>query len=433
MDLLQEIRLQLWAFWGLALGCGLVTLGLWLFRGRHRSLFPPQRYRAVPWSGLEIGMVLFLAFLAIPYLVLQVLLRVHFFTWFYGPDFPLPDLTREADPNSLVSTRLEIWALLFAMPIQVAGIPFLLYLGSGTRPYQLGLTTHRLIENVAAGYLGWFVLTPVVLGLHALVEWCYLSWIGARPQSHPFTNLATHQPDMAELVVLTLVAVVAAPVFEELIFRRLLQNWLAARPWGGQFAVAAAMAVAYLYRSERSGFWPMVFVLTMVPGFVYVSLTTWRWLPHPDATRAIYGTALLFAMFHTSVWPTPIPLFVLGLGLGYLAYRTQSLIGPVVLHALFNAVSSVTFFYVPPEPPPPPKGNETTSAVQRLSSASTVTDVPGSWLPRRTYPSAMAVPSRGDRTDEVTYPTSAPSRNTLAPRGTALSLANFSPTSDRLT
>ena len=33
------------------------------------------------------------------------------------------------------------------------------------------------------------------------------------------------------------------------------------------------------------------------------------------------------------------PLFVLGLGLGWLALRTQSLIGPLFVHALFNAVA----------------------------------------------------------------------------------------------
>jgi membrane protease YdiL (CAAX protease family) len=56
--------------------------------------------------------------------------------------------------------------------------------------------------------------------------------------------------------------------------------------------------------------------------------------------RAIYATALLFGAFHAAVWPSPIALFVLGLGLGWLAWRTQSLTGPIFVHALFNAVAS---------------------------------------------------------------------------------------------
>jgi membrane protease YdiL (CAAX protease family) len=60
---------------------------------------------------------------------------------------------------------------------------------------------------------------------------------------------------------------------------------------------------------------------------------------------AIYGSAVLFASFHASVWPSPIPLFVLGLGLGWLAYRTQSLVAPIVAHALFNAVACIVLAF----------------------------------------------------------------------------------------
>jgi len=44
---------------------------------------------------------------------------------------------------------------------------------------------------------------------------------------------------------------------------------------------------------------------------------------------------------HSSVWPSPIPLFVLGLGLGWLAMRTRGVFVPVIVHGLFNAVSAV--------------------------------------------------------------------------------------------
>jgi membrane protease YdiL (CAAX protease family) len=36
-----------------------------------------------------------------------------------------------------------------------------------------------------------------------------------------------------------------------------------------------------------------------------------------------------------------VPLFVLGLGLGYLVARTGSILPAVVLHGFFNAVSAV--------------------------------------------------------------------------------------------
>src|SRR5947199_61864 len=55
--------------------------------------------------------------------------------------------------------------------------------------------------------------------------------------------------------------------------------------------------------------------------------------------RAIVGSAALFACVHANVWPTPIPLAILALVLGWLAVRTQSIVAPIVVHILFNAVA----------------------------------------------------------------------------------------------
>jgi membrane protease YdiL (CAAX protease family) len=57
--------------------------------------------------------------------------------------------------------------------------------------------------------------------------------------------------------------------------------------------------------------------------------------------RAILASAALFAAFHAHVWPSPVPLVVLAVGLGFLYVRTHSLVGPVVVHSMFNAVSAV--------------------------------------------------------------------------------------------
>jgi membrane protease YdiL (CAAX protease family) len=50
---------------------------------------------------------------------------------------------------------------------------------------------------------------------------------------------------------------------------------------------------------------------------------------------------VLFAAFHSGVWPSPVPLLLLALGLGYLAYRAQSLAAPMLIHALFNGFNCV--------------------------------------------------------------------------------------------
>ena len=76
---------------------------------------------------------------------------------------------------------------------------------------------------------------------------------------------------------------------------------------------------------------PALFVLALVPVFLLV-----RWRSRTPVGPAIFGTAVLFAAFHSGVWPSPVPLLVLALGLGYLAYHAQSLVAPILIHALFN-------------------------------------------------------------------------------------------------
>jgi membrane protease YdiL (CAAX protease family) len=121
---------------------------------------------------------------------------------------------------------------------------------------------------------------------------------------------------------------------------------------------------------------PAGFVMLMVPGYLLV-----RYFFRSQRGGAIYATALLFGSIHSN-WPTPVALFVLGLGLGWLAYRTQSLVGPMVLHMLFNGVACVTLL-VSQDEPAPSNGSPTTEAVRCPPSAATWTTVPGSQLPRR--------------------------------------------------
>jgi len=64
--------------------------------------------------------------------------------------------------------------------------------------------------------------------------------------------------------------------------------------------------------------------------------------PRAQPGLAIVTNALFFASMHGQVWPSPIPLFVLAVGLAWLRYRTNSLVGPVVVHGLFNALTVVT-------------------------------------------------------------------------------------------
>jgi membrane protease YdiL (CAAX protease family) len=247
-----------------------------------------------------------------------------------------------------------------ALPLSVVLILLVLRYVGDARWYQLGFHRGRLVADAVGGYLGWLILTPLVLTLYCVVA----VFLGA--EAHPLTRVVEDAPLPLEWGLVVFQGVVAAPVLEELVFRGVLQFWLTRRVMGGHLALAGALVVSVLlsdgrYTESRSfleAYAPCGFVLLMIGLYVLIS---WVLKAEPDSwTRgegileetpapglrttfqAIYGTALLFAAFHSSVWPSPVPLFLLGLGLGWLAYRTQSLVGPMVVHALFNGVACLT-------------------------------------------------------------------------------------------
>jgi membrane protease YdiL (CAAX protease family) len=221
---------------------------------------------------------------------------------------------------------------------------------------------------------------PVVLGIHHASEVVQRALTHLPPQEHPLTQVARDNPEAAPWPLLGVTALVAAPVLEELLFRGLIQPW-AARRWYGPLVVSAfAVAVAAQYGPGPTGFSDL-----LIAGLAAVEWITWH---RPSAHRgvaAVYATSILFAVSHGNVWPTPIPLFVLSLALGFVAFRTQSLVGPIVMHALFNGVAFVGLLHTPAGGAPEPGKGKVTATAGTLSPAavSTARTVPGSWLPRR--------------------------------------------------
>jgi membrane protease YdiL (CAAX protease family) len=136
-------------------------------------------------------------------------------------------------------------------------------------------------------------------------------------------------------VLLVLTAVVFASVWEELIFRGILQPWYASRPQGGHLALGLALLwVLYTCWGRLAP------VLALLPLWLVLVVIERR--SQGTVAPGLFGTAVLFAWVHAgSAWPSPLPLLVLGLGLGYLAYRTGNLVASITLHAVFNGANCV--------------------------------------------------------------------------------------------
>lgn len=291
----------------------------------------------VPWRGTEIALAVFLAWMFWPAAVFAILKGLDVEHWYYGDNAPE------------MAKRLGLWVGTLASPFQVLTYPLVFSAFRRTTLAQLGLSTQRFGRNVLAGVIALPFLAPVVLGIWQLIRFMYGEAGEHAIDQHPLEIVAQQHLHPSEWVMLFFTAMIAAPVHEELTFRGVLQPWLAARRWGGHAAMFGAFVLALAIRSERllaawpEGFSevreaaiPALFVLAMLPLYLVVWLAS-----RTPVAPAIFGTSLLFACIHAFVWPTPIPLFLLALGLGTLAQRTRSLIGPIVLHCLFNGISCV--------------------------------------------------------------------------------------------
>ncbi|HEY7423051.1 MAG TPA: CPBP family intramembrane glutamic endopeptidase [Gemmataceae bacterium] len=293
--------------------------------------------RPAPWSGMEILLGVYLIWFFWPAVVDALLKGIGWKHWYYG------------DGVAEMPKRLGLWINLLAWPFQVLTFPLLFSAFSGTRLEQLSLTTRRFGRNVLAGVVGMLALIAPVFGVYKLVQELYVRSGEHGVEQHALEIIAQQSLFPAEWVMLVFTAMVAAPFLEELTFRGVLQPWLAARRWGGHLAMLGALTLAVVFRgNDLLAAWPegirsltlaampALFVLGLMPIYLLVC-----WRSRTPLGPAIFGTSLLFACVHTAVWPTPVPLFVLALGLGILAQRTRSLVGPIVLHSLFNGVSCV--------------------------------------------------------------------------------------------
>jgi len=260
-----------------------------------------------------------------------------------------------------------LWGPVVAYPVLAGVILGLVAAKGGRSPFP----ARRWATDVVAGYLTWLVVTPVVFGVFALATKSN-QWLTDRPPDrHPLVP-AIEDAGPWGWPLFLLQTVLLAPVVEELVFRGLLLPWLATkRPPGPETALTIppvvrpplilvlSVGVALLLHTKElqnalsAGdgheavirLLPAAFFVVLLPfDLLWPRLSRLRRrlrIRSPQHLRAVWASSALFAAFHAQVWPSPVPLFVLALGLGYLYLRTRSLIGPVVVHGLFNAVSAV--------------------------------------------------------------------------------------------
>lgn len=350
----------------LALAAGIPALLIYR-QIRRESLFPLTANWAISFNGLAI-LGAFVVIFLVPVVVQVLLSEGSFFEMLYGPDFPQamsPYDSREPSVKQAAHLR-GLWSQTFALPFQIGLIVAGLHFGLKASPAQIGLSRQRSGPNFVLGYLGWLVLTPLAFGVFMLAIHLFVP----NPQKHPLMDLGP-LAGLREWIAFALQAAILMPILEEIFFRGLLLPWLlqAPKPEHGSAEltlhprhrahVCGAIALVWCLQSPilmermQAGDWNDVleilasffFVLLLVPVYLFlpfhVGIRRWTRLDTPHEVRALLANAMLFAAVHANVWPSPIPLFLLALGLGWLAMRTRSIVPSIIVHGLFNSVAVV--------------------------------------------------------------------------------------------
>jgi membrane protease YdiL (CAAX protease family) len=321
---------------------GAVCIGLWWAKQPRQRVWPPQRQRFVTWTMLEFGLA---------YLFIQFMLPVLFIALFQ-PWIPEEIRTHATTPEGKVQiARLAIHVAMVAAPFQVLLLVGILRLQAKSHALQMGLSLHRWRADLVAGFMGWLFLTPLCYLIFWGIQQPFLEDAIGPLSPHLLQYLFEHGPTLWEWIVLVLVTVVAAPVVEEILIRGILQPLMVKQPLLADATVITGLLVAIgigLYRGyyNVNALLPILFLIGAGGGYLLFEWLMQPWLPRPGAARAIFAASLVFATMHYDAWPSPIPLFFLALGLGFVSYRTQSLWGAILMHSLFNLVNFVALALV---------------------------------------------------------------------------------------
>lgn len=122
--------------------------------------------------------------------------------------------------------------------------------------------------------------------------------------------------------------------------------------WLDPAAYEAMMREVESQRAALDAPWPLLFLLAVVAAPLAEEIF-FRGLIHAGLrTRISFAyassiSALLFALGHGMLWSL-IPLFVIGLASAWVYEREKSLASPIALHATYNAVSLVASLFVDP-------------------------------------------------------------------------------------
>lgn len=283
-----------------------VEIGLQLRRGQ--SPVPFVRRDPVPWGLGAILLFVVSLLAAVP--ALQVLAKWMIQAASWDPSEPFLAMV-----------------VFSASSLLAAGVTVAILRLLGATYVDVGFDASSWVEDAKLSVVSFGAVAVPVFGVQALLT---KFW---KTSEHPIVELIGDHPSAFHFGMMTVSAVIVAPVVEELFFRVLMQGWLE--------NIAAYLALPEECRNRDLAsrcWWGMRQMAdgdySEVSGSGAQPLGRMQPRPWP-----VVVSAALFASAHAGYGPDPIPLFFLALGLGYLYQRTHRALPCIMLHMMVNGTS----------------------------------------------------------------------------------------------
>jgi membrane protease YdiL (CAAX protease family) len=323
------------------LGSILTWIRLFAFR-RERGHFLPYEPRVqVPWGS-------FIALLTVLFVAASIFSS-------QGAD-PQAAPAHEAVETNASDVLYGLLAMIASQAFITSLVLIITAVASQPTLRDLGIptTVRDLARDIKVGAVAFLAAIVPVHGLQVIM--LVLFGMQDEPPSHPLVEMiAPEGPDVTLFLVASFMAVVMAPLSEEVFFRLIFQGWLEKRE-ARRLVTQPSDVDADVVLSELSmapdnvDLEPTVNEPAVTTPTAQVTESPPPQLPTRGLAGLPYGwfpiliSSLLFAAAHFGHGVDPFAIFVLALILGYVYQRTHRIVPCIVTHMLFNAFAMLVLW-----------------------------------------------------------------------------------------
>ena len=240
--------------------------------------------------------------------------------WFGDLDFSLPLKSMSAVQQTQVISLMAVSSIFSCLGC----VAFLRWV-TGATFIDLGVDWRQTPSRIRMGLIAFVMLAAPVLAIHAVLT-------QIQPPDHPIFRMLESDESGRSIWIAFVAAVLVAPVWEELLFRAILQGWLENIVYTSRWLRRPVHDPGQVHGFLLSGGSEGRRALVQDVGESESSVVQPAMIP-------ILLSSAIFAAMHIGQGPAPVALFFLAIGLGYLYQRTHSILPCIAVHMALNGLT----------------------------------------------------------------------------------------------